>query len=141
MPYNAILSNDLYQDLSRYHLKSNWQPKFNNLTPRAILNISIDSKLINSDQAKLICSWIQGNNENKITDKFKKAYYEFQLLTRGSRDGFTGEVFHKMCDNKGPTVTVLRLKNETTIFGGYNPHNWDQSKAKFETTSDSFIFR
>ena len=59
MPYSAILSNDLYQDLSSYHLVSNWKPKFNNLTPRkAILNIPIDSKLINSDQAALICSWI-----------------------------------------------------------------------------------
>ena len=50
------------------HLVSNWQPKFNNLTPRigSIPIIPIDSKLINSEQAALISSWIQGNNENKI---------------------------------------------------------------------------
>ena len=110
-PYNVILSNDLYQDLLKYYLIPNWQPSFNNLTPRirnlSTPNIPIDSKLINSEQAALISSWIQGNNENKITDKFKKIYYEFQLLTRGSRDGFTSEVFHEICDNKGPTVTVL----------------------------------
>jgi hypothetical protein len=89
----------------------------------------------------LISSWIQGNNENKITNKFKKIYYEFQLLTRGSRDGFTSEVFHKMCDNKGPTITILKLKNEASIFGGYNPLNWDKGKhGKDEKTSDSFIF-
>src|SRR3954471_12678975 len=46
-----------------------------------------------------------------------------------------------MCDNKGPTVTVLRLQNEVKIFGGYNPFNWDKSKGEiYEKTSDSFIF-
>ena len=89
----------------------------------------------------MISSWIQGNNENKITYKFRKVYYEFQLLTRGSRDGFIGNVFHKMCDNKGPTVTILRLKNEASILGGYNPLNWDVNKSKsYEKTLDSFIF-
>src|ERR1043165_5528675 len=111
MPYNAIISNDLYQDLTKYHLIPNWQPKFNILTSRkAMSNITIDSKLINSEQAVLISSWIQGNNENKLTNKFRRIYYEFQLLTRGSRDGFKDNVFHRMCDNKGPTVTIMRLK-------------------------------
>jgi hypothetical protein len=142
MPYNAIFPKDLYQDLSGYHLVSNWQPKFNNLTTRKPnLSLPIDSKLINGEQAALISSWVQGNNENKISNKFKKIYYEFQLLTRGSRDGFTREVFHKMCDNKGPTITIVRLKGERTILGGYNPINWDISKSEsWEKTSDSFIF-
>ena len=36
--------------------------------------------------------------------------------------GFT-EVFHKMCDNKGPTIIIMRLKGEALILGGYNPIN------------------
>lgn len=140
MPYNSLLSNDLYQDLSRYHLVSNWTPKFNRLAPRR-KNVTLDSKLINSEQATLISSWIQGNKENTIQNKFKKMYYDFQLITRGSRDGFTGEIFHKMCDNKGPTITVLRLKNESSILGGYSPIDWDTNRrGNFEKTSDSFIF-
>ncbi|GBC37046.1 hypothetical protein RhiirA5_408622 [Rhizophagus irregularis] len=55
MPYSVILPKDLYQDLSIYHLLSNWQPKFNNLRPREN-NITIDSKLINDEQAELISS-------------------------------------------------------------------------------------
>ena len=35
-----------------------------------------------------------------------------------------------MCDNKGPTVTIMILKNETAILGGYNPLNWDISKSR-----------
>ncbi|RGB42984.1 hypothetical protein C1646_661811 [Rhizophagus diaphanus] len=144
-PYSGIFPNDLYQDLLKYNLVSDWQPKFNNLISRkAILNIpniTIDSKLINGEQAALISSWIQGNNESEISNKFRKIYYEFKLLTRGSRDGFTGSIFHKMCDNKGPTITVIRLKDETSILGGYNPINWDINKGeKYEKITDSFIF-
>src|SRR5207253_487062 len=62
-------------------------------------------------------------------------------LTRGSRDGFKCEEFHEMCDNKGPTITIMRLQNETSILGGYNPINWDIKKNKsWEKTSYSFIF-
>ncbi|GBB88245.1 hypothetical protein RclHR1_01480010 [Rhizophagus clarus] len=144
-PYSGIFPNDLYQDLLKYNLVSEWQPKFNILTSRKanlnIPNITIDSKLINGEQAALISSWIQGNNESKISNKFRKVYYEFKLLTRGSRDGFTGAIFHKMCDNKGPTITVIRLKDESSILGGYNPINWDVSKGgKYEKITDSFIF-
>ncbi|GBB88260.1 hypothetical protein RclHR1_01480025 [Rhizophagus clarus] len=140
MPYSMILPNEIYRELSGYHLVSNWQPKFNNFMPRKNIP-TIDSKLINSEQAALISSWIQGNNDNKISNKFKKIYYEFQLVTRGSRDGFTKTIFHKKCDNKGPTITIVRLKGETSILGGYNPINWDVSKSgSWEKTSDSFIF-
>src|SRR4051794_35116591 len=92
MPYSAILPKELYHDLTQYHLVPNWQPEFNNLASRKVkLNTIINSRLINSDQAALISSWIQGNKKNKIPDNFKNVY-EFQLLTRGSHDGFTGEV-------------------------------------------------
>ncbi|PKK76728.1 hypothetical protein RhiirC2_844952 [Rhizophagus irregularis] len=145
MPYGSMICNDLYQDLSRYHLVSNWQPKFNSLKSRRInlnlSNIPIDSKLINGEQAALISSWIQGNNESKISKKYSKANLEFQLLARGSRDGFTGASFHKMCDNKGPTITIIKLKGEPSILGGYNPINWEINKhGNYEKTSDSFIF-
>ena len=73
MPYSAILSKDLYQDILKYYLMSNWQPS----RKADLTNVPIDSKLINVEQAALISSWIQGNNKNKITNKFKRVYYEF----------------------------------------------------------------
>ncbi|XP_022784312.1 BTB/POZ domain-containing protein KCTD21-like, partial [Stylophora pistillata] len=33
---------------------------------------------------------------------------KWQLLFRGFRDGFTAQAFHSKCDNKGPTVTIVR---------------------------------
>src|SRR5581483_10172838 len=40
MPYSEILTKDLYYDLSKYHIISNWQPKFNNLISRKKADLS-----------------------------------------------------------------------------------------------------
>ena len=44
------------------------------------------------------------------------------LLYRASRDGWGASNFHSCCDNKGPTVTVVKSGNY--IFGGYTEHEW-----------------
>ena len=36
---------------------------------------------------------------------------------RATDDGWKGETFHKLCDSKGPTVTIVRVGSY--IFGGY----------------------
>lgn len=36
-----------------------------------------------------------------------KEKLELKLLMRGSRDGYTSKAFHELCDNKGPTLTVI----------------------------------
>ncbi len=42
----------------------------------------------------------------------------FSLLWRGSRDGFDITEFHKLCDGKANTVTVIKNTNGF-IFGGF----------------------
>ena len=46
----------------------------------------------------------------------------WRLLFRASRDGFATETFHSKCDNKGPTVTVV--KSGANIFGGFTEIPW-----------------
>ena len=46
-----------------------------------------------------------------------------ELLYRASRDGWAASSFHSCCDNKGPTVTVIKSGNY--IFGGYSEGEWD----------------
>ena len=48
---------------------------------------------------------------------------KWRLLFRASRDGFAGETFHSKCDNKGPTVTIVKSGNN--IFGGFTEISWD----------------
>ena len=47
---------------------------------------------------------------------------ELRLLFRASRDGFAASAFHSKCDNKGPTVTVVRCG--ANIFGGFTEKPW-----------------
>ena len=47
---------------------------------------------------------------------------EWRLLFRASRDGFASQTFHSKCDNKGPTITVV--KSGEYIFGGFTEQSW-----------------
>ncbi|RGB29932.1 TLD-domain-containing protein [Rhizophagus diaphanus] len=68
-----------------------------------------------------------------------KNLYEFNLILRGSRDGFTSENFHEICDNKFRTITVIKVKDSNEILGGYNPIEW-KTEFCFGHSKDSFIF-
>ncbi|GBC06516.1 hypothetical protein RclHR1_00690006 [Rhizophagus clarus] len=96
--------------------------------------IIIDSKIITHQHAELISKWI---DKLEITDKMKNLY-EFKLILRGSRDGFTPEKFHEICDNQSNTVSIIKVKNSDEILGGYNPIEWKSSG--YGVTKDSFIF-
>ena len=50
-------------------------------------------------------------------------YDKWHLLFRGSRDGFTAQAFHAKCDDKGPTVTIVKSGNN--IFGGFTEKSWN----------------
>jgi hypothetical protein len=45
------------------------------------------------------------------------------LLYRGSRDGWTSKDFHRLCDGKSPTISLLKIKNglfkKGPCIGGY----------------------
>ncbi len=52
--------------------------------------------------------------------------YKWKLLYRASEHGYSGESFHKYCDDKGPTLVVIK-SSEGWIFGGYTTQSWSGS--------------
>ncbi|GBC27056.2 carbohydrate-binding module family 13 protein [Rhizophagus irregularis DAOM 181602=DAOM 197198] len=96
---------------------------------------NIDSIIITIQHAELISKWID-RLEN--TDELKNSY-KFKLILRGSRDGFTAERFHEICDDQSNTVTIIKVKDTNEILGGYNPIKW-KSDNGYGITDDSFIF-
>ena len=52
---------------------------------------------------------------------------EWRLLFRASRDGFAASAFHSKCDNKGPTVTVV--KSGANMFGGFTEKPWTSNRG------------
>ena len=74
-----------------------------------------DSVILSSEQRETLVIWLKGSRT--ITNDSDK------LLYRASRNGWAASKFHSCCDNKGPTVTVVKSGNY--IFGGYTDQSWD----------------
>ena len=49
--------------------------------------------------------------------------YDMKLLYRASEHGYTAKSFHKYCDDKGPTLIIIK-SSEGWIFGGYTTQSW-----------------
>lgn len=79
------------------------------------------------------CSAILANFWDKVTllgwisETCKSSRINSKLLWKGSRDGTVAEAFHSKCDNKGPTVTIIKSNN--FIFGGYTEKSWTSTKT------------
>jgi hypothetical protein len=64
----------------------------------------------------------------------------FELLYRGSRDGFGMAEFHRRCDGRSRTLVLVKTTNNN-IFGGYTPLEWDsKSGYKKDERMETFLF-
>lgn len=73
---------------------------------------SIETFYLESEDEHLIKSWIG-----------KRGNIRFELIYRGSRDGFTAKSFHTICDGKGPTLSLIKSEHEK-VFGGFASISW-----------------
>uniref|UniRef100_U9TC17 Kelch-like protein 17 n=1 Tax=Rhizophagus irregularis (strain DAOM 181602 / DAOM 197198 / MUCL 43194) TaxID=747089 RepID=U9TC17_RHIID len=124
-PYREILPEKLFIDLIKLFLdhdhKSTDQPE------------SEETKEIESEAQTFEKIETQSISINV------NASYEFKLIFRGSRNGFTTKTFHNICDNQSRTVTIIKVKESNEILGGYNPIEWKRGGV-YAATYDSFIF-
>ena len=49
--------------------------------------------------------------------------YKWKLIYRSSEHGYTGKSFHEYCNDKGPTLVIIK-SSEGWIFGGYTTKSW-----------------
>ncbi|RGB42628.1 hypothetical protein C1646_132838 [Rhizophagus diaphanus] len=145
-PYQKLLSNQFYEELLNSYLDPDSVSVYNVLLPRKIVTRSpplentaqvVDSLIVDSSIVSKISSWIDKTVDNKFANISE---YKFELLLRGSRDGFTPKKFHELCDGKYNTVTFIKIKGSEEIIGGYNPLIWKSSVGTWGKTKESFIF-
>ncbi|UZO02473.1 uncharacterized protein OCT59_020953 [Rhizophagus irregularis] len=132
LPYKKVLPKELYKDLLNIFLNSHPDSRPNDISKIQKIN----SKIITFQHAELISKWI--SKLDIITGK-STSLYEFKLILRGSRDGFESDVFHEICDDRSCTITIIKVKGNNQILGGYNPIEW-KSDRNYCATKDSFIF-
>jgi hypothetical protein len=61
-----------------------------------------------------------------------------KLLYRASRDGWAAADFHRLCDGKGATITVVK-SSAGYIFGGYTDVAWG-GDAGYKSSSVSYLY-
>jgi len=74
-----------------------------------------DSVILSSDQQQTLIKWLK--------ETLTSSTYNYALIYRATRNGWAASNFHSFCDNKGPTVTVVKYGNY--IFGGYTEQSWE----------------
>ncbi|RHZ85182.1 hypothetical protein Glove_71g10 [Diversispora epigaea] len=147
-PYKKILDKQLWEDINQ-HLSIPDRPiKSTILSPRSILVTELplrtnesSSNIISEDHAAEISSWI----DRKTTTYSKTNIpYKFELILRGTKDGFEPQTFWNICHGHARTVVVAKVKGTDEIIGGYNPLAWDNTYngrfSKWIEAKDSFIF-
>ncbi|RIB17547.1 hypothetical protein C2G38_1421991 [Gigaspora rosea] len=153
-PYQQILEKNLWDDITRKFMSPNRQVSSTILPPRKILTPTLPTRItepfstvISEIHAAEIASWIDKKvNTYSLTNN----PYEFKLLLRGTRDGFTPGTFWNLCDGQKNVVVVMKVKGTDEILGGYNPIGWCKVYEPkpvnasyhyhFRKCNDSFIF-
>jgi len=64
---------------------------------------------------------------------------ELDLLYRGTRDGKESKTFHKKCDGKGPTISIIHSEDGSK-FGGYTDLDWEGNDVFKKGNGNSFLF-
>ena len=68
-----------------------------------------------------------------------KSMLKYELIYKMTENGSKAEDFHKCCDDKGPTLTIIKTTSHR-IFGGFTPLNWKGSFSKEDVGKRTFIF-
>ena len=85
------------------------------------------SEILLTQAHRQIISWLDTGAATKL-----------ELLFGASYDGWEGEDFHLRCDNKGPTVTVIKC-TDCYVFGRFTSSAWG-THCGFVACADAFIF-
>ena len=68
-----------------------------------------DTQIVNQQYDTILREWFGDN--------------KWKLLYRASEHGYTSQSFHEYCDDKGPTLIVIK-SSKGWIFGGYTTQSW-----------------
>jgi len=95
-----------------------------------IFDLNKSSIVNNKEKLLRLKEWISENGKIK----------EINLLYRATNDGDNCKNFFEKCGNKGPTVSIIKTKNNR-IFGGFSTAEWNDKKGAIRLYDKSaFLF-
>ncbi|CAI2179120.1 4624_t:CDS:1 [Funneliformis geosporum] len=123
---------------------TNTKPIQNKLASRN-LKFTVDSLIIKPKHSRVLANWVLRKDSNaKIPEDSE---FIFNLIYRGSRDGFSNYNIRSKCDEQGAAIVIIKTKEDGTIVGGYNPLGISFKSIfkralgyRYYSTTESFIF-
>lgn len=107
--------DDLVMDLDRIHN-----------TDRKI-RLKISHLCFHDSSMVLPESLIVKKDYDGVLRQWLGSLFNWKLIYRASEHDYTAKSFHEFCDDKGPTVVVVK-STERWVFGGYTTRSW---KSKY----------
>ena len=102
---------ELLNDLDAIHCYDNAIiVKISQLRLKNPSELLVDTQLVNQQYDAKLREWI-GND------------YQWRLIYRASEHEYTASSFHECCNDKGPTLIVIKSSGGW-IFGGYTTQSW-----------------
>jgi hypothetical protein len=97
----------------------------------------IKSKIVNDGGSwAVLKQWIF--EANGISGCRSSKELDFNVLHQASTQGFQASTFHQRCDNRGPTLVLVK-STDGRIFGGVNFISWT-SVTGYSASSNGFLF-
>ncbi|CAB4381488.1 unnamed protein product [Rhizophagus irregularis] len=128
-PYKKILPQSIIGNFLREQITGHAPIMETNINPPRIPSSDIDSIIMTGRHATIISNWT-------LRETFcGKCLFNFNLIYRASTDGLSSKIFHEKCDDKGPTILVIKLSNSKEIIGVYNPLPYQKSKITLKRRS------
>ncbi len=101
---------ELLNDLDAIHCDSDIRLKISNYYLKNPSELLPNTHLMSEQYDDELREWL-GND------------YKWKLLYRASEHGYSAKSFHECCDDKGPTLIVIKSSGGW-IFGGYTTQSW-----------------
>ena len=101
---------ELLNDLDDIHCNNSIRLKISQLCLKNPSEFLPNTHIVNQQYDGKLKEWL-GND------------YKWKLLYRASEHGYTAESFHEYCDDKKPTLVVIKSSGGW-IFGGYTTRSW-----------------
>ena len=94
---------------------------------------SIVTKILTHDEQIKLYEMVDDHTNHKFDD--------WELLFRGTRDGYKPEDFHKKCDDKNNTICVIESP-DGNVFGGFTSLIWNvtDTNQQYKTDPSAFVY-
>ncbi|GBB90438.1 hypothetical protein RclHR1_01740015 [Rhizophagus clarus] len=155
-PYEKLLDKEHYDDILQSHLNQDWRPSVRPVLPKRLSpQRSIESEIINKQQAAIIASWIdklepklgffatiktrrgEFNNfyENVQSYMYKTFENPYDFLESNNNNYYNN-------NNGVELLTIYMCSNSNRIIGEYKEINVTRmnQKLRFGPTTNSFLF-